>query len=582
MGRFIAQGGGHPVFCWGSTYGGTFEPHVLAAAFWVFGATMPVFRGVMCVFYAVLAAGSVTFAFRFFGRRAAVVAAAFFALPPFFLPYKVLTSDGAYATVSLLALAALWAALSADEAHAAGRPVTGAAAALGGASGFGIWITPVTIPFAAAVLAWTAVRTRRAWKGRDAAAFLAGFAVGSAPWWVWNIRHGWASLGAPEVAMAAASSLPEKVASFLSTSLPVLVGAARPNFSGDPHAPFPGALVLLPLLVLALAFPALRAIPKDARLTLLTLALASQGAATVLSARPAGAEPRYLVAAYVVVPVLLGVAASRLAPGALRVLWIGGFAALLAAHVSSAFHARRHLEDVDDSQVTAPLGRLIAALRDAGETHVWTNYWTAYRLSFESGGAIEATPIPLEDGTRDPHLDASVRAAADPAVVLLPPRTACFERYLREAEVPAEAVRVDAFTIFRHLPAGVRDLIRAAGTLPMPRAAYDAKWNVSSFPDVVAAGSRFRTYVRVRNDGPCTWMNSVRLLADWSGPRTLHEAIQAPDRRVSPGETAEVSVLLTAPPAPGAYRLRLDLEQKGVASFSEKGGRPFTAELRIR
>ena len=211
----------------------------------------------------------------------------------------------------------------------------------------------------------------------------------------------------------------------------------------------------------------------------------------VLSVRSSPAEPRYLVAAYVVAPVLLGAAAARLPSGTFRALWACGFAALLAAHVSSAFHARRHLEDVDDSQVTAPIGRLIAALRGGGTTHAWANYWTAYRLSFESGGAIDATPIPLEDGTRDPHLDASVRAAADPAVVLLPPRTACFESYLREAGLGAEVVRVDAFTIFRRLPADLRDLVRAAGTLPMPRAAYAATWSVPVLPDAVAAGAAF-------------------------------------------------------------------------------------------
>lgn len=579
MARHILAGRGHPVFYWGSTYGGAFEPHVVAAAFALFGATMPVFRGAMCGFYVILAGGTALLAFRFFGRRAALVAAAYFALPPFFLPYKALTSDGAYATVALLALAALWGALAADEAHAAGRPIARAAATLGCASGFGLWITPVTIPFAAAVLAWTAMRTRRAWKGRVAAVFVAGFALGSAPWWTWNARHGWASLRAPEVAAATASTLPEKLGSFLSTSLPVLIGAARPNFTDDPHASFPGALILLPLLVLALAVPALGAIRQDARLGLLALALGAQACATVLSVRSSPAEPRYLVAAYVVAPVLLGAAAPRLAPGALRTLWMAGFAALLAAHVSSALHARRHLEDVDDAQVTAPLGGLIGALRDAGATHAWANYWTAYRLSFESGGAVEATPVPLEDGVRDARLDASVRSAANPAVVLLPPRTACFESYLRETGAAVETVRVGAFTIFGHLPTDVRDLIRAADTLPMPRAAYDVAWSAPAFPDEIVAGSAFRARVRVRNDGPCTWMHSVRLLVDWSGAGTLRQAIRAPDRRVAPGEMADVSVLLDAPPQPGTYSLRLDLEQQGIARFSEKGGATLDARV---
>jgi hypothetical protein len=67
-------------------------------------------------------------------------------------------------------------------------------------------------------------------------------------------------------------------------------------------------------------------------------------------------------------------------------------------------------------------------------------------------------------------------------------------------------------------------------------------------------------------------MNNVRLVASWSGPESRETAFPVSDRRVAPGETANVRFALRAPDAPGDYRLTLDLEQVGIARFSAKGG----------
>ncbi|HQQ77853.1 MAG TPA: hypothetical protein PLB01_10895, partial [Thermoanaerobaculia bacterium] len=120
MARHILEGRGHPVFYWGATYGGTLEPHLLAPLFGLFGATPEAFRGFYVALWAAFWGGTVAFTARFFGRSAALVAAAYLAVPPFFLPYKVLTSDGAYASVALLGLAALWCACEADARLEAG------------------------------------------------------------------------------------------------------------------------------------------------------------------------------------------------------------------------------------------------------------------------------------------------------------------------------------------------------------------------------------------------------------------------------------------------------------------------------
>ena len=84
---------------------------------------------------------------------------------------------------------------------------------------------------------------------------------------------------------------------------------------------------------------------------------------------------------------------------------------------------------------------------------------------------------------------------------------------------------------------------------------------------------------RVTNTGPCTWMNNVRLVASWSGPGSRETAFPVSDRRVAPGETANVAFRLRAPEAPGDYRLARDLEQAGIARFSAKGG--ATLDVRV-
>ncbi len=575
MARHILAGKGHPVFYWGSTYGGSLEPHLVAGAFFVFGDSPLVYRCVLALLYAIFLTGTVALTLRFFGRPAALVAALLLAIPPFFLPYKILTSDGAYASVAVLGMASLFLALAANERLGAGRGAAGALFILGLAAGLGFWVTPVTLPLAGVCLLWLLGRGRPRPSAGELVRYVAGALAGAAPSLIWNARHAWASFRAPEMAPAEGAGLLANARGFFSGSLPVLLGAARPHFTGDANASFPGALVVVPVLVALLLVPAILLALRDRRVRLLFGALAALSFASVFSARLTPSEPRYLVAAYATLAPLLGISLSALFLGsrkALAAAGLGALAVLLAAQASSALHARRHLEDLDDAQVSGPLEPLLAALRAEGVTRAWANYWTAYRVTFESKGEILATPIAREDGTREPTLDEAVRTAADPAVVLLPPRDSCFRRYLRERGEPFGEERVGAFVIFHPLPHATVELIGRAGTLPMPDGAYRVTFSRTALPARVAPGESAPASVRIVNDGPCTLMNSVRLLARWEGPAPGTQAFAAPGRRVPPGESADLAFTLVAPAVPGGYVLTLDLEQQGIATFSEKGG----------
>ena len=581
MARPILEGRGHPVFSWGSTYGGTLEPHLLAPLFALFGAAPAVLRAFYAVLWAAFAAGAATFTFRLFGRRAGLVAAVYLAVPPFFLPYKVLTSDGAYASVALLGLAVLWLACEADARLAEGRSAKALLAALGLATGLGLWVTPVTLPVAAAALLWLALRRGPRPAAAGFASCAAGALLGAAPTLVWNLRHAGGSLRARELAPAAGAGLLRNAEGFFGESLPVLLGAARPHFAADSPASFPGSYVVVPLVSIALLVPALLAARRDRRVVLLAGALAALTAAAILVARLAPREPRYMVAGYAAFVPLLALSVAGAARGVPRALAVGGFALLLASDLSGEARARRHTSDADDAQVTGPIGPLLSALREAGATRVFANYWTAYRVTFESGGSILATPIAREDGTRNVEWDAAVRAAENPAVVLLPPRDACFRDALRETGWPLHETRAGAFAVFRDLPPVVRDAVRAAGALPMPSAAYRVAWSDPSLPARLAPGGESSASIRAMNEGPCTWMANVRLAATWSGPARVEQAFPVPGRRVPSGDSAELDFTLRAPKEPGPWTLRLDLEQEGIARFSAKGGAPFEARIDV-
>ena len=118
---------------------------------------------------------------------------------------------------------------------------------------------------------------------------------------------------------------------------------------------------------------------------------------------------------------------------------------------------------------------------------------------------------------------------------------------------------------------------------------YAATYAVSVPPSVLPGG-RLRVPITVRNTGTLTWRptgaNPVRLaahLADaqgntvlWDGERTAFTA------DVPPGGSVTTELIVRAPLASGAYRVRADLVQEGIAWFSTSGvatGDTFLAVL---
>jgi hypothetical protein len=510
---------------------------------------------------------------RAFGPRAALAALAYLAVPPFFFLYKALTSDGAYDSVALVAIGHLLAALGIEERAAGGRSTALPVFLLGGVAGLGLWITPVCLPLTAAALLWLAAR--RLARAAQAPAFLAGAALGALPWLVWNARHGWASLRAEEAGRVDLAGFLANVQGFLTVSLPILAGAARPNHApGSPHEPFAGASVLAPLALLLLLAPAAQRLRRDARVGLVVLTLAAVTAAALLSRRYAPAEPRYFMAAYVLVPLLLGAAADWWSATGRRVLLAGAAGLLLlATHVGGYASAYVHGPVVDDAQVTGPLDDLVGALNRLGVDRVWASYWTSYRLAFETGEAVLASPLGAEDVVRIPRYAAAVKAAPGAAVVLLPPRTSCFGAWLDERGVAAVRTRAGAFTVFSSLPADVLAVLSAGESLPLPRSAQSAAWTLRGI-ERAADGRVSAVDADLRNGGPCLFTHAVSILASWAppgGPWSAEVDTHLPNARLAPGDSVRLRLPVPLPGTPPGARVRFRLAHRAVGPFAGDG-----------
>lgn len=191
MSRHIAQGLGWPVFFYGQPYMGSLEPSVGALFCWLLGSSgLAVCLGTALIGFLIL---PVVYAWaqEIGGTWAGFAAMAFVIVGPAnYYPY-LCQPRGGYAVIILssalaLALVSRLTALERENMPQSWHWYL----ALGLAAGIGWWTSGLTIAaiVAAALLfiifAWRQIRIN------NTLPCLIGFVVGSAPFWVWNARHG--------------------------------------------------------------------------------------------------------------------------------------------------------------------------------------------------------------------------------------------------------------------------------------------------------------------------------------------------------------------------------------------------------
>jgi hypothetical protein len=578
MAKHISDGNGHPVFYYGSSYAGSLEAHFVAGLFSIFGPSPAVYRVAMAVLVELTMLGVYLVARWCFGPFAGTLAIGYLAIPPFFFLYKGLTSDGHYNAFNLFTILAVASAFRTDADLAIGRRRLIVFAAVGMVIGLGWWINPITPAVSIPILGWLYFRKPPRPSITTLVPVVSGVLIGAAPWWIWNIRHDWASLKAPELGTLGVSGAIQNLVGFLTTSLPTLTGGMEPStipqFAQETF-PLSRVLSLVAIGVLVLP-PAVRSIRGDRRSGLLLLVLAGLLLAASFSQRSVVSEPRFLFPFYVVVPPLVGATLAGFWRRRRTIPFAAGVLALACLDVASIMRARVSYRNVDN-EVTGPLDSLIRLSREAGVRRLYADYWTAYRVSFESREDVVATPIPGEELVRyGPYQDVVGRDSSA-GFALLPPRSGCFESYLRERNLWFASFDADGFRVFYSLPPAVLDFVRSRYALPLPAEAYRVSWEIGEHPTVVTAGGETTARIAFKNTSPCPWPPAVHLGYHW---RPLEAGLPAvfdggralPNRRIAPGDGVELEVVLKAPQASGSYILEYDLVFENVEWFSTRAG----------
>lgn len=194
MARHMAEGIDFPVFFYGQPYMGSFEPAVSALLFRIFGAS----ELVLCIGTALIGLLVLPVTYQWArdaaGRWAGLVALAFLAIGPVgYYPYLSVPRGG-YAVIILVdVLVLLLSTRILVREWNRERADWKMYLALGLVAGVGWWTSALmAASLGVAGLLFICVMRWRlvAWR-----VLLAAFAfvIGSTPFWIWNIRHGWAS-----------------------------------------------------------------------------------------------------------------------------------------------------------------------------------------------------------------------------------------------------------------------------------------------------------------------------------------------------------------------------------------------------
>lgn len=470
MAMHIVETGEHPVFYWGVEYGGTLEPHLLSLVFGILPPTFRTYRLVMLAL-AILTVTFLTAAVAIAsGRLAARRTALVLGLGPVYLFFKALSSDGAYGSLLFLTAAGtlLVAILASTPPE---RPVSKASFLLGLTLGLAFWVHLAGLP---AIVALGGIGTWSIGRRGSAphVALLLGGAVGSAPWWIRNLRTDFASLRMNELASVTLSDIGPRFATAFRESLPIVLGPMSFRSADVPGAAFAAGALLM--LLVALAVVRLRETTFRSERALMAVALLFVGAslaAFVGSAHSTTWEPRYLLPVLPASGLILGSGLKALPSSRLR-----SSVVLCALGLSAASHAfaprlrnfqRRSSADGTYQRIIyADAGKVLAAFEHLGVRHFLGGYWTVYRLMFLSRMQVRGSCVGRIVVDRMPWVSREVRASRDLALVLEGDDRDDFEALVQKRGWKVSSVDVDDLRVFYDLPDDARAFVSKIDRLP--------------------------------------------------------------------------------------------------------------------
>jgi hypothetical protein len=194
MAKHVAEGGAWPVFFYGQAYMGSLEPLISALLCRLFGIS----GFMVCLGTAVAAIATLPIIYLWArdagGKSGALAALALCAVGPYFYFMFQFAPRGGYMMMSVFGLACMW--LSAKTAFELQNNIQVRWTRyflIGLFAGLGWWTTPLIISALLASVVILAFGLRKKIFSVMPLYGLAGFMLGSLPFWIWNIGHQWQS-----------------------------------------------------------------------------------------------------------------------------------------------------------------------------------------------------------------------------------------------------------------------------------------------------------------------------------------------------------------------------------------------------
>ena len=393
-------------------------------------------------------------------ERRSVLAAALFAIGPYFSVFQSVRSLGAYDLAMVAGIAGVLLALviRRDDRHLLVR-----VAAFGVVCGIGLWSNAQAAYLLAPAGLWV-LGTVRGRLVRALAAGIGGFLVGFAPALGHLLWTGPLETSAP----FAPSSVAERASVLFDQTLPAFLGVGLPQ---SPRVAWLPPAFVVAVVVGALGAAVVRRAPglwavltgRRDRRTGLDLVLLAAVAAPVLFVQAAAAgsgATRYVFVLYAVMPILL--AAVPLPRFVRRWRWGPEAAAvavlLVVLHqtVTIAGDDVRHeaggaVTDSGQRVRSEDLEHVVDALVDAGARTAYADYWLAQVLEWRAGDRLVVETIYSK---RFPH--ATRAAARDPSPALVVARNEADDvaDALRRRDATFDQQEVEGWILFTNVSPG--------------------------------------------------------------------------------------------------------------------------------
>lgn len=457
MGVDITQGA-RPIFLYGQPYLGAVEAYLLAAVFAPLGANHVTLKIVPLAVSLIWMATTFVLARRLASWQAAVLAVAITAVPPLYV--LVVTSKAWGGTIETMALGnvVLLCAVEAADERSLRRVLW--LALLGFCVGFSFWLHWLGAYYVMAAILYLAIRKPASFVKPDTWVALPAFVVGSLPLWLYNVQHNWATFRHLLSGVGNTQEGPDAAAvtcDLFSRLVPRVLGAE------SVADPWPGwlAVTLVAAGVAGVIAYCVRERwqrhPSPAEIVLLLMVsvpllyVASGFGRPALNPYGVDATGRYVVPLFSAVPLVVATLYSGFSRWLARVaavlLIVMNLVGILNADATQAFQSPYY------NRCPPTFAPVIAALRDEGIRHVWTDIGLGQPLMFESNREVLAADyVDYKAGglVRFPAVLEAVRKAERTAylVAILPGQIGPLEQKLQRLGVGYRKREIGSLALF--------------------------------------------------------------------------------------------------------------------------------------